>query len=311
MAVSKVIAVIVTVLSGVEGARRFRKRSDPGTTIVNGTDAPACKWKWQVGLYQSGRNSPFCGGTIIASDWVVTAAHCVTNSRFDVMGGDILPGRGQRRSSAQVYTRPNTDFALVRLSSGFDLDSCFNVPAMPSSAIRDGETCWITGWGRMYNNGPGASTLQEAQTAVISNSECRRSWSLDSGDICVLGQYNGQPTSACNGDSGGPLVCERNGQWTLYGATSRGRSCNGISIYAGVYDAMDWIRSKTGGSGPSPTPPSPTPPTPPTPTPTPPTGNCVQESDCNVSPWCQFDLRDYCRSQGQAGVCPAPFCKRA
>jgi len=255
MAVSHFAAVIVTLLSGVEGARRFRKRSDPGTTIVNGTNAPACKWKWQVGLYQSGGSSPFCGGTIIASNWVVTAAHCVTSSNFDVMGGDILPGRGQRRSAAETYTRSNADIALVRLSSGFNLDSCFNVPAMPSSEIRDGETCWITGWGRMYNNGPGASTLQQAQTAVISNSECRRSWSLDSGDICVLGQYNGSPTSACNGDSGGPLVCERNGQWTLFGATSRGRSCNGISIYAGVYDALDWIRSYTEGSGPSPSPP--------------------------------------------------------
>merc|ERR1719330_1089827 len=140
MAVSHFAAVIVTLFSGVEGARRFRKRSDPGTTIVNGTDAPACKWKWQGGLYQSGGSSPFCGGTIIASNWVVTAAHCVTNSRFDVMGGDILPGRGQRRSAAQVYTRSNADFALVRLSSGFNLDSCFQVPALcsrlrpPSSA---------------------------------------------------------------------------------------------------------------------------------------------------------------------------------
>jgi len=256
MAVSHFTAVMVTLLCGAEGARRLRLRSDPGTTIVNGTDAPACKWKWQVGLYQSGSSSqPFCGGTIIASNWVVTAKHCVTNSRFDVMGGDILPGRGQRRSAAQVYTRSNADIALVRLSSGFNLDSCFNVPAMPSSAIGAGQTCWITGWGRLYNNGPGASTLQEAQTTVVSSSTCRQSWSLDSGDVCVLGQYNGVPTSACNGDSGGPLVCQVNGQWTLFGATSRGRSCNGITIYAGVHDALDWIRSYTEGSGPSPSPP--------------------------------------------------------
>jgi len=306
MAFSHLAAVIVTLLCGAEGARRFRQRSDPGTTIVNGTDAPACKWKWQVGFYQSGSSSqPFCGGTIIASNWVVTAKHCVTSSNFDVMGGDILPGRGQRRSSAQVYTRSNADFALVRLSSGFNLDSCFNVPAMPSSEIRAGSTCWITGWGRLYNNGPGARTLQQAQTAVISTSECRRSWSLDSGDVCVLGQYNGSPTSACNGDSGGPLVCQVNGQWTLFGATSRGRSCNGISIYAGVYDALDWIRSYTGGS---PTP-SPTPSRRRAPTPSPsPGGGCVQEKDCSVSAWCNSDLQAWCQSN--AASCPAPYCKR-
>jgi len=254
MAVSHFAAVIATLLCGVESARRFRQRSDPGTAIVNGTDAPACKWKWQVGLYQSGSSSPFCGGSIIASNWVVTAEHCVTSSNFDVMGGDLRPGQGQRRSAAQVYKRSNADFALVRLSSGFNLDSCFNVAEMPSSALRGGETCWITGWGRLYNNGPGASTLQQAQTTVVSRSECSRSWSLDSGDVCVYGQYNGSPTSACNGDSGGPLVCQVNGQWTLFGATSRGRSCNGISIYAGVYDALSWINSITSGSSPSPSP---------------------------------------------------------
>merc|ERR1719362_2123562 len=74
--------------------------------------------------------------------------------------------------------------------------------------------------------------------------------------------------------------------------------------------------ARAGGPSPSPTPPtppSPTPPTPPTPTPTPtpPTGNCVQETDCDVSAWCNLDLTDYCRSQGNAGVCPAPYCRRA
>merc|ERR1719414_2913088 len=57
---------------------------------------------------------------------------------------------------------------------------------------------------------------------------------------------------------------------------------------------------------PPPTPPSPTPPSP-----TPPTGGCEHETDCNVNPWCTASgYEAWCRQQGQAGACPAPFCKR-
>ena len=62
------------------------------------------------------------------------------------------------------------------------------------------------------------------------------------GEICVNGKYNGNPTSACQGDSGGPLVCGTDGDYTLYGATSRGKKCDGVSIYSGVADAMPWMR---------------------------------------------------------------------
>ncbi|VDN08913.1 unnamed protein product [Dibothriocephalus latus] len=41
-------------------------------------EAIAHSWPWTVGLYTSNRGPyPFCGGTLIAPDWVITAAHCV------------------------------------------------------------------------------------------------------------------------------------------------------------------------------------------------------------------------------------------
>jgi len=87
--------------------------------------------------------------------------------------------------------------------------------------------------------------------------------------------------------------------------------------FAGLVAAFDYAKdSSPSPSPPSPTPPSPTPPspTPPSPTPpspTPPTGGCVHETDCNVNPWCRNSgYEAWCRQQGQAGACPAPFCKR-
>jgi len=284
----------------VDGARVAKRRQDPGITIVNGTDAEACVWKWQVGLASVGGNSFFCGGTLISPTWVVTAKHCVSGSSYDVLAGSLAFGQGERRTSKRVVRKPDTDMALIELSEPFTLDDCINVPALPTSEVPDGTRCWITGWGRIVNGGSQASTLQQAQTTVVGYSSCNSQMGgVNRTSVCVLGNYNGNPTSACNGDSGGPLVCEIDGEMTLFGATSWGYSCRGISVYDGVYSAMNWI-DQYAFVAPSPTPPSPTPPT---------TGECVHQKDCNVSPWCRdTGFEAWCRNQG--GSCPAPYCTR-
>lgn len=50
----------------------------PRARIVGGTDAPKGAWPWQAQIRTtSGLGFPFCGGTLVAPQWVVTAAHCV------------------------------------------------------------------------------------------------------------------------------------------------------------------------------------------------------------------------------------------
>jgi len=230
----------------VDGARIAKRRRDPGINIVNGTDAPPCVWKWQVGLYRSGSSSPSCGGSLISPTWVVTAKHCVGSST-DVMAGSILPGQGERRTSKRIVKKPDTDMALIELSEPFTLDECTNVPKLPTSEIPVGSQCWITGWGRLGASDPQPSTLQQAQTNVVGFDECNSQMNgrINRSDVCVLGNYQGNPTSGCYGDSGGPLVCQVEGdsEFTLYGATSWGYACVGITVYDGVYSAMDWINS--------------------------------------------------------------------
>ena len=48
----------------------------PGARIVGGTNAPKGAWPWQAQIRTSS-GFPFCGGTLVAPKWVVTAAHCV------------------------------------------------------------------------------------------------------------------------------------------------------------------------------------------------------------------------------------------
>lgn len=49
----------------------------PHTRIVGGTEAPRGAWPWQAQITQP-HGFPFCGGTLVNPQWVVTAAHCVS-----------------------------------------------------------------------------------------------------------------------------------------------------------------------------------------------------------------------------------------
>ena len=45
--------------------------------VVGGEDATPAEWCWQVALINS-LNQYLCGGALIGTQWVLTAAHCVT-----------------------------------------------------------------------------------------------------------------------------------------------------------------------------------------------------------------------------------------
>ena len=59
------------------GSRISASRSDLlKLPIVGGTAAIKNSWPWQAMLRRT-FGSPFCGGSLIAPQWVVSAAHCV------------------------------------------------------------------------------------------------------------------------------------------------------------------------------------------------------------------------------------------
>ena len=53
------------------GKRRSNKK------IVGGVETEVHEYPWQVGLCSKGAVLPFCGGTLITSKHVMTAAHCL------------------------------------------------------------------------------------------------------------------------------------------------------------------------------------------------------------------------------------------
>jgi len=248
-----------------------RKRYKSG--IVHGRDAAQCVWRWQVSLRNQREDHPaipFCGGTLIAPGWVLTAAHCTANlnvcqmRRLRVVAGDFnqfsddeaANGISVERRVQGIYTQPmynkvtsDFDFALVELDKEVPISDCIGVACLPKSADETGMECSITGWGTLMSSGPSPELLQEAPVKVLDNSRCERDYaetneSITSSMLCASGRSQSGITDTCQGDSGGPLVCKESGQYVLRGVTSWGDGC-GLEGFPGVYarvtSASEWM----------------------------------------------------------------------
>ncbi len=112
------------------------------TRIVGGESASAATWNWAVSISINDRY--LCGGSIISSSWILTAAHCVNGyiaSQIKIYAGSILLRTGtQSRVSSQIIMHPFyepvtyvNDIALLRLSSPLSMnDSSIGVICIPS-----------------------------------------------------------------------------------------------------------------------------------------------------------------------------------
>lgn len=242
-------------------------QADP--RIVGGQEADPGEWPWQVALVQSGGdtyNGQFCGGSLIAANWVLTAAHCVYTSDtgdLDVVAGIhdlVTPDPGfVRVQLAEIIVHTgwdngtkDNDVALLRLATPIPerAGSASQLPIqyvhLVAGAIGPltGATTTVTGWG---NRTPGGSDyparLHEVEVLVIANGDCSGAYSNLTDNMLCAGVPGGGKDS-CQGDSGGPLVYNNSGEWQQAGIVSFGIGC-AEADYPGVYTRVsryvDWI----------------------------------------------------------------------
>lgn len=120
--------------------------------IVGGESASVSTWGWAVYLYIG--SGSLCGGSIISSSWVITAAHCVRGvraSQVKVYAGSIQRGYYAQMSTAScLVVHPSYDastyvydIALVKLASPFSMNdsrlSQICLPSVGSATLSSGE----------------------------------------------------------------------------------------------------------------------------------------------------------------------------
>ena len=230
--------------------------------VIGGGATTIGRWPWHAQVRASGA---FCSGSVINSEWVITAAHCVdgASSANVVIGRTNLSEGGISINASEIIVHEGyvedsfeKDIALIRLASPINFNSTVQPIELLSAEqepnlAADGVLASVTGWG-LAREGDQPEVLQVADVAMVSTATCRDSEfpaaSITDNMICA-GFVDGG-IDACAGDSGGPLVV-RNGQggYRLAGITSWGQEC-ALAGYPGVYTRVsafiNWIADKTG-----------------------------------------------------------------
>ncbi|XP_026711383.1 venom prothrombin activator notecarin-D2-like isoform X1 [Athene cunicularia] len=229
--------------------------------ITGGTLCHRGHCPWQV-LIRNSNDVGFCGGSLISSRWVVTAAHCldlvrphhVTVGDFDKYQREF---KEQKIGVERTWTHPhydsniyNSDIALLYLSSAVVFNEyaapvCLPSPSLAALLSAEGRAGMVSGWGATHPRGSTLRFLMKVQVPIVSAETCQRSTARLLTDNMFCAGYGTEAADACKGDSGGPFTVSYHNTWFLLGIVSWGEGCaekGKYGVYTRVANYIPWIK---------------------------------------------------------------------
>ena len=242
-----------------------------GTRVLDGDLPVPDEWPSVVALVGPGEEPAiarqFCGATVVAPRWVLTAAHCLHGARqalepidVRVVAGvtDLGSGPVDEHEVTNLFVHPGyehgsadarDDIALIELAHPLDAPavSLFggDVEALGPArgiVVGWGATFFVDPWNALYPD-----VLHHAVVPLVSRDACNAPFSYDGlvgdGQLCAGFPEGG--VDSCVGDSGGPLFVDTGGRIEQVGVVSYGRDCAQPLSY-GIYSSVPAYRSWVG-----------------------------------------------------------------
>jgi len=235
---------------------------DTSQAIVGG-EAENTPNPYLVSLVSSGwfGDSHICGGTIIGSKTILTAAHCVDGSAASSLkvkyGGTNRTDLKTTIQVTKVTKHPNwasstqdSDVAILSLHTAVtdeDGNPLSTYGQLATSSASTGTEVSISGWGKTHGSDNQLPEQQQVTTMqALEAGACNARWSDINPITRNMACAESASDSFCNGDEGGP-VTDASGS-TIYGVLSWGE--NGCpadttvrpNVYADVAALSSWIK---------------------------------------------------------------------
>jgi secreted trypsin-like serine protease len=256
-----------------EVRRAYAAREVRPDRILNGHDASIQENPWQVALLDAtipeNEKAQFCAGSIVASHWVLTAAHCVDAGtkpeEIVVLTGTASLTAGGQRKHVQprgiiIHANWNStthDFDLALLHIVEDLGGTPIKGWTSGDPEQEGQEALTTGWGATTWIKPPlrTNTLQVGADHLVSRSTCNKKVSYDNqitGNMLCIGPMDPTGGNICDGDSGGPATSiGSSAVRKLIGIVSWGPDRCGTPKMPGVYTRVSqfgvWVRQISNG----------------------------------------------------------------